>query len=142
MRCQLMLGGGRQTICTLSEPPHVARQRRRRRLGNETGGHSGHRVSPLCLGAMTFGKGGVWGSEPEEAKRILDAYIAQGGNFIDTASGYTKGHSEAIIGEHLAHDRKKRDRVAAPSIANGGTTVSGVASAAFPMAPEKDRERW
>jgi hypothetical protein len=32
--------------------------------------------------------------------------------------------------------------VAAPSIANGGTTVSGVASAAFPMAPEKDRERW
>ena len=74
-------------------------------------GHSGLRVSPLCLGAMTFGKEWGWGSEPEEAKRILDAYVDRGGNFIDTANGYTKGHSEAIIGEHLAHDRKKRDRV-------------------------------
>jgi len=60
---------------------------------------------------MTFGKEWGWGSEPEEAKRILDAYVDRGGNFIDTANGYTKGHSEVIIGEHLAHDRKKRDRV-------------------------------
>ena len=74
-------------------------------------GHSGLRVSPLCLGAMTFGKEWGWGSEPAEAARILDAYVDRGGNFIDTANGYTKGHSEAIIGEHLAHDRKKRDRV-------------------------------
>jgi aryl-alcohol dehydrogenase-like predicted oxidoreductase len=35
----------------------------------------------------------------------------RGGNFIDTANGYTKGHSEAILGEHLGHDRSKRDRV-------------------------------
>jgi aryl-alcohol dehydrogenase-like predicted oxidoreductase len=74
-------------------------------------GHSGLRVSPFCLGAMTFGKEWGWGSEPAEAKRILDAYVDRGGNFIDTANGYTKGHSEAIIGEHLAHDRRKRDRV-------------------------------
>lgn len=74
-------------------------------------GHSGLRVSPLCLGAMTFGKEWGWGSEPAEAARILDRYVDQGGNFIDTANGYTKGHSEAIIGDHLAHDRKKRDRV-------------------------------
>jgi aryl-alcohol dehydrogenase-like predicted oxidoreductase len=74
-------------------------------------GHSGLRVSPLCLGAMTFGKEWGWGSEPEEAKRILDRYIDRGGNFIDTANGYTKGHSEAILGEHLGRDRKKRDRV-------------------------------
>ena len=74
-------------------------------------GHSGLRVSPLCLGTMTFGKEWGWGSEPADAKRILDRYLERGGNFIDTANGYTKGHSEAIIGEHLAHDRKKRDRV-------------------------------
>jgi aryl-alcohol dehydrogenase-like predicted oxidoreductase len=60
---------------------------------------------------MTFGKEWGWGSEPAEAKRILDRFIERGGNFIDTANGYTKGHSEVIIGEHLAHDRKKRDRV-------------------------------
>src|ERR1700735_3210621 len=57
-------------------------------------GHSCLRVSPLCLGAMTFGKEWGWGSEPEEAKRILDAYVDRGGNFIDTANGYTKGASE------------------------------------------------
>jgi aryl-alcohol dehydrogenase-like predicted oxidoreductase len=74
-------------------------------------GRSGLRVSPFCLGAMTFGKEWGWGSEPEEAKRILDHFIDRGGNFIDTANGYTKGHSEVIIGEHLGHDRKKRDRV-------------------------------
>jgi aryl-alcohol dehydrogenase-like predicted oxidoreductase len=60
---------------------------------------------------MTFGEEWGWGSQPAEAKRILDAYIDRGGNFIDTANGYTKGHSEAIIGEHLGQDRKKRDRV-------------------------------
>jgi len=74
-------------------------------------GRSGLRVSPLCLGAMTFGKEWGWGSEPEEATRILDRYVDGGGNFIDTANGYTKGHSEAIIGAHLARDRRKRDRV-------------------------------
>ncbi|HEY4118097.1 MAG TPA: aldo/keto reductase [Byssovorax sp.] len=76
-----------------------------------TMGSSGLRVSPLCLGAMTFGKEWGWGSEPDESKRIIDAFLARGGNFIDTANGYTKGHSEVILGEHLAHDRAKRDRV-------------------------------
>jgi aryl-alcohol dehydrogenase-like predicted oxidoreductase len=74
-------------------------------------GRSGLRVSPFCLGAMTFGKEWGWGSEPEDAKKILDRYIDLGGNFIDTANGYTKGHSEVIIGDHLGRDRKKRDRV-------------------------------
>jgi aryl-alcohol dehydrogenase-like predicted oxidoreductase len=75
-------------------------------------GRSGLRVGPFCLGTMTFGKEwGPMGSEPEESQRILDRYVDLGGNFIDTANGYTKGHSEAIIGDHLAHDRKKRDRV-------------------------------
>ncbi len=74
-------------------------------------GRSGLRVSPLCLGAMTFGQEWGWGSEPAEAKRILDAFVDRGGNFVDTANGYTKGHSETIIGEHLGYDRQKRDRV-------------------------------
>ncbi|HTJ44090.1 MAG TPA: aldo/keto reductase [Kofleriaceae bacterium] len=74
-------------------------------------GHSGLRVSPLCLGAMTFGTEWGWGSEPALATRIIDRFLERGGNFIDTANGYTKGHSEAILGEHLGHDRKKRDRV-------------------------------
>ena len=84
---------------------HAVRQEAAMSLAHYvTLGHSGLRVSPLCLGAMTFGKEWGWGSEPGEAKRILDHYIDRGGNFIDTANGYTKGHSEAIIGEHLGQD--------------------------------------
>src|ERR1043165_2171122 len=74
-------------------------------------GHSGLRVSPLCLGTMTFGEDWGWGSTVEDSKAILDRFLAKGGNFIDTANGYTKGHSEAIIGDHLGRDRAKRDRV-------------------------------
>ena len=44
-------------------------------------------------------------------RKILDRYLDAGGNFIDTANGYTKGHSEAIIGEHLGRHASRRDRV-------------------------------
>ncbi len=74
-------------------------------------GRSGLRVSPLCLGTMTFGLDWGWGSTPEDSARILDAYADRGGNFIDTANIYTKGHSEHIIGEHLAASPGKRDRL-------------------------------
>jgi len=74
-------------------------------------GHSGLRVSPFCLGAMTFGEEWGWGSSESDSMRILDHYIDRGGNFIDTANAYTKGHSEKIIGDHVARDPKKRDRL-------------------------------
>jgi aryl-alcohol dehydrogenase-like predicted oxidoreductase len=74
-------------------------------------GRSGLRVSPLCLGAMTFGEDWGWGSSVEESKQILDRYVDLGGNFIDTANGYTKGHSEAIIGEHIGRHSSRRDRL-------------------------------
>ncbi|MBL8762641.1 MAG: aldo/keto reductase [Phycisphaerae bacterium] len=73
-------------------------------------GRSGLRVSPLCLGAMTFGPDWGWGSAVEDSKRIIDAYLDAGGNFIDTANIYTKGHSEAIIGDHLGRSPARRDR--------------------------------
>lgn len=74
-------------------------------------GRSGLRVSPLCLGAMTFGTEWGWGSSVEEACRILDVYLDAGGNFIDTANIYTKGHSEKIIGDHIGRHPARRDRV-------------------------------
>src|SRR6187549_3018507 len=74
-------------------------------------GRSGLRVSPLCLGTMTFGEEWGFGSTVEDSVAILDAFLAKGGNFIDTANGYTKGHSEKIIGDHLGRHAAKRDRV-------------------------------
>lgn len=73
-------------------------------------GRSGLRVSPLCLGTMTFGEEWGWGSTVEDSNAIIDAYLDRGGNFIDTANIYTKGHSEAIIGDHFK-SRGDRDRV-------------------------------
>ena len=57
-------------------------------------GHSGLRVSPLCLGTMTFGEEWGWGATVAESEAILSRFLERGGNFLDTANGYTLGHSE------------------------------------------------
>ena len=74
-------------------------------------GRSGLRVSPMCLGTMTFGDDWGWGSSVEESEAILAHYLDRGGNFIDTANAYTRGHSEVIIGDALAKTPGRRDRV-------------------------------
>ncbi len=70
-------------------------------------GRSGLRVAELALGTMTFGEDWGWGASPAECRRMLDAYAEAGGNFIDTASNYTNGSSERIIGELVAGDRDR-----------------------------------
>jgi aryl-alcohol dehydrogenase-like predicted oxidoreductase len=62
-------------------------------------------VFGLNLGCNVFG----WTASREESFAVLDAYVAAGGNFIDTADVYmagapgnSGGESEAIIGEWLA----------------------------------------
>ncbi len=74
-------------------------------------GRSGLRVSPLSLGAMTFGEDLGWGSSVEESQQIIDRYLERGGNFIDTANFYTLSHSEKILGDHLGRHAARRDRV-------------------------------
>jgi aryl-alcohol dehydrogenase-like predicted oxidoreductase len=74
-------------------------------------GHSGVRVSPFCLGAMTFGEDWGWGASVAESETIIGRFLERGGNFIDTANVYTKGHSEKIIGDYLGRDAARRDRV-------------------------------
>ncbi len=75
-------------------------------------GRSGLRVSPFCLGAMTFGedRGQGSGSNVKDSEAILARYLEQGGNFIDTANAYTLGHSEKIIGDFFRQGKGKRDR--------------------------------
>jgi aryl-alcohol dehydrogenase-like predicted oxidoreductase len=74
-------------------------------------GASGLRVSPLCLGAMTFGEQWGFGADDAGSVRQLDLYAERGGNFIDAANIYTKGHSERILGEWFAAGgESRRDR--------------------------------
>ncbi|MGH8081632.1 MAG: aldo/keto reductase [Lysobacter sp.] len=70
-------------------------------------GRSGLRVSPICLGTMTFGNDWGWGSEADEARQVFDAYVERGGNYIDTANFYTGGSSETLIGQ-FAQGRRDR----------------------------------
>jgi aryl-alcohol dehydrogenase-like predicted oxidoreductase len=69
-------------------------------------GHTGVRVSPLCLGAMMFG---AWGNpDHEESVRIIHRALDAGINFVDTADVYSRGESEEIVGKAL---RGRRDQV-------------------------------
>lgn len=70
-------------------------------------------VSPLCLGTNIFG----WTVDERQSFAVLDAYVAAGHNFLDTADvysawvdGHTGGESEAVIGSWLER-RGHRDRV-------------------------------
>ena len=73
-------------------------------------GKSGLRVSPLCLGSMTFGEDWGWGASVQESERMIDRFFEKGGCFLDTANFYTFGHSEKIIGDHLGKQAAKRQR--------------------------------
>jgi aryl-alcohol dehydrogenase-like predicted oxidoreductase len=68
-------------------------------------GRSGLRVSRLSLGTMTFGEDWGWGSDAAESRRIFDAYVERGGNFIDTANFYTGGSAERLLGQFIADRR-------------------------------------
>jgi aryl-alcohol dehydrogenase-like predicted oxidoreductase len=76
-------------------------------------GKSGLRVSRIALGTMNFGTGGyhaAYGKTLDESRPIFRRYLAEGGNFIDTADFYTAGESETILGTLIA-EAKVRDRV-------------------------------
>jgi len=70
-------------------------------------GHSGLRVSELCLGTMTFGTEWGWGANKTESRKIFEAYIKAGGNFFDTANRYTEGTSEKYLGDFIEGQRDR-----------------------------------
>lgn len=94
-------------------------------------------VHPLNLGGNVFG----WTADEEESFAILDAYVAGGGNFIDTADGYSAwapgnsgGESETIIGRWMAARGNRDDLVIATKVSSHpqrrGITAANIAAAA------------
>ncbi|HKA90245.1 MAG TPA: aldo/keto reductase [Haliangiales bacterium] len=80
-------------------------------MEHRTLGRSGLMVSRLCLGAMTFGDSrtfmqGVTSSD-EQARRVLDAALEAGIDFVDTANVYGEGRSEEVLGEWLGARRPR-----------------------------------
>ncbi|QIX60614.1 aldo/keto reductase [Hymenobacter sp. BT18] len=82
-------------------------------------GRSGLHIAPLMLGGNVFG----WTADEATSFRILDTFVAGGGNAIDTADGYSVwvpghvgGESETIIGKWLKQRGRRDDVVIATKV--------------------------
>jgi aryl-alcohol dehydrogenase-like predicted oxidoreductase len=75
-------------------------------------GKTGMKVSPLCLGCMTYGdkKWREWVLGEEEGRTHIKAALEAGINFFDTANVYSMGVSEEILGRAI-RDFARRDEV-------------------------------
>ena len=77
-------------------------------------GSSGLDVSPVAIGAMTYGEPGrghpVWSLDEEASRPLIRHAVEAGINFFDTANLYSLGSSEEILGRALG-DYANRDDV-------------------------------
>ena len=92
-------------------------------MDSVTLGRSDLRVSPICLGTMTFGEAQV---DAATAHRILDRALERGLNFIDTAEMYPVppsaeryGDTERIVGDWLSSRPQARARIVLATKAAG-----------------------
>jgi 1-deoxyxylulose-5-phosphate synthase len=74
-------------------------------------GSSGLKVSPVCLGMMTYGDKSrrPWFLDEAEAEPIVRRAVEQGVNFFDTADMYSDGETEVITGRLLSKLFANRD---------------------------------
>lgn len=108
-------------------------------------GKSGLMVGPLMLGGNVFG----WTADEAASFKLLDAFLASGLNFIDTADiysswvpGHTGGESETIIGKWLKASGKRDKVVLATKVGNPmGPTEKGLSKAYILQAVEKSLQR-
>jgi aryl-alcohol dehydrogenase-like predicted oxidoreductase len=82
-------------------------------------GRTGLKVSELCLGTMQWG----WTADEPTSFAVMDAFVAAGGNFIDTADVYSRwaegnpgGVSEEIIGRWMKDRGNRRQIVLATKV--------------------------
>ena len=82
-------------------------------------GRSGLQVAPIALGGNVFG----WTADEAASFRVLDAFVDDGFNLIDTAdvysrwvSGHAGGESEATIGRWLKKSGKRNRVVLASKV--------------------------
>ncbi|WP_234545244.1 aldo/keto reductase [Streptomyces shenzhenensis] len=77
-------------------------------------GTTGLDVSPIAIGAMTYGEPDrghpVWSKGEQDARPLIRHAVEEGINFFDTANMYSNGSSEEILGRALK-DFADRDAV-------------------------------
>jgi len=108
-------------------------------------GYSGLDVSPLCLGSNVFG----WTTGEKTSFAILDALVAAGFNFIDTADVYSRwvpghkgGESETIIGNWVRKTGNRSKVIIATKVGmEMGPNEKGLSKAYILRAVERSLER-
>ena len=107
-------------------------------------GRSDLRVTPICLGTMTFGQQ----VGEAAAHDLLDQSLARGVNFIDTAEMYavpareaTFGATESIIGRWVASRPGTRGKVVLAGVTHRMTDPAGVLIERYVRQPHR-RPRW
>ena len=112
---------------------------KRRSLGN-----SGLEVAPLAFGGNVFG----WTADERTSFQLLDAFVAAGCNFIDTADVYSKfapgnqgGESETILGRWLKQSGKRHKSSLPPRSAWNGAGQKGLAKTYILRAVEDSLRR-
>ncbi|MFE7318077.1 aldo/keto reductase [Streptomyces sp. NPDC057555] len=100
-------------------------------------------VSRLCLGGNVFG----WTADEAQSFAVLDAYVAGGGNFIDTADVYSAwvpgnkgGESETVLGNWLA-SRGNRDDVVIATKVGAHPDHKGLSAATIKAAVDQSLAR-
>lgn len=108
-------------------------------------GKSELRVTPLCLGGNVFG----WTIDEARSFEVLDAFVAQGGNFIDTADVYSTwgagnkgGESETILGNWMKARGNRNKIVLATKLGSKmGEGKEGLSAAYMVQAVEASLQR-
>ena len=100
-------------------------------------------VFPICLGGNVFG----WTASEAESFAVLDAYVAAGGNFVDTADAYSAwapgnagGESEEILGRFMA-SRGNRERVVVATKVGKLAGLTGLSAGTIRKAAEDSLRR-
>lgn len=106
-------------------------------------GSSDLQVFPLALGGNVFG----WTADEAQSFAVLDAYVAAGGNFLDTADAYSAwipgnegGESETVIGKWLAARSNRSDIVVATKV-GAHPAYKGLSAATIKAAAEESLRR-
>src|SRR5271169_1091637 len=76
-------------------------------------GNTGLKVSPICLGTMTYGspKWRDWVLDEEASRPFIKRALEAGINFFDTADIYSIGASEEVVGRALKDFADSRERI-------------------------------
>lgn len=112
-------------------------------------GNTGLDVSPICLGAMSFGMAegwvhNTWALNETDSRTIIKRALDLGVNFFDTANVYAQGNSEEILGRALK-DYANRDEVVIATKIRGkmhdGPNGSGLSRKAIMSEIDKSLQR-